>query len=160
MVGGSEDDTLRGASGRDDLTGSGGADIVDGGRGAEEVVGGADRDFVIGGRGADNVFGNGGSDLIVSGSVLLRTVDLESILSEWQSSRDYEERVDNIVDGSGGGVRENGDIFLTVGGDSETVLGDSFDDVSTGGDALDVFFSSVSDDIADNDMDEELFDLG
>jgi Ca2+-binding RTX toxin-like protein len=160
LVGGSEDDTLRGASGRDDLTGSGGADIVDGGRGADEVVGGADRDFVIGGRGADNVFGNGGSDLIVSGSVLLRTVDLESILSEWQSSRDYEERVDNIVDGSGGGVRENGDIFLTVGGDSETVLGDSFDDVSTGGDALDVFFSSVSDDIADNDMDEELFDLG
>lgn len=159
VVGGTAGDILRGASGRDSLTGAAGDDLLHGGRGIDTLIGGSDRDLIVAGGGADDARGNGGADIILSGTTSLRTVDLQAVLAEWQSSREYATRVDNIVDGSGSEDRANGDVFLTTAGDTPTIGSDIHADMSTGGDGLDVFFSSLTLDTTDRAVDEELFDL-
>ena len=124
-----------------------GNDLLSAGQGADLLDAGEGKDFLIGGDGADVLRGRGGQDLMVAGRVGLSTSDLESIHSEWLSDRDYEDRTDNIVDGSGAGVGQNGSAFLLAITQGRTVHDDAAADELEGGAGRDLFFADFDTDL-------------
>ncbi len=147
LFGDDGDDTLLGDSGKDMLFAGAGNDLLSAGQGADLLDAGEGKDFLIGGDGADVLRGRGGQDLMVAGRVGLSTSDLESIHSEWLSDRDYEDRTDNIVDGSGAGVGQNGSAFLLAITQGRTVHDDAAADELEGGAGRDLFFADFDTDL-------------
>src|SRR5262245_25043881 len=121
VIGSSRNDLLVGDDEANLLLGMDGDDRLNGGRGA---------DILVGGLGKDNLQGGLGEDLLIGGSTTYdSTLSGQeawiSIMEEWQSLWDYDDRIDNLT--TEGGF--NGDNFLVWG---DTVLDDNQGDTLTG----------------------------
>jgi Ca2+-binding RTX toxin-like protein len=92
--------------------------VVIGGDGNDDLGGGNKRDILIGGEGGDKIVANAGDDILIAGYTIWDdyTADNEEALchikEEWNSSRTYAQRVDNLRDGSGTLTRANGSYFF------------------------------------------------
>ena len=137
--------------------------VAVGGAGDDVLAGGPGRSVLIGGAGSDILFGGGGQDLLIGGTTDHddSSYALLEILAEWTSSHTLEERVRNIVDGSGtlgGGANES--YYLTEGaggtvhddGATDWLLGGAGTDWMFLNDTLEFFlaFGSASDLIGDD----------
>lgn len=116
--------------------------VVSGGAGSDILTGGPGRSILIGGAGSDILYGGGGQDLLIGGTTDhdLDALALLAILEEWNSGNTLEERVRNIVNGSGTvGGGANGTYYLTddAGG---TVHNDGATDWLLGGSGTDWLF--------------------
>jgi Ca2+-binding RTX toxin-like protein len=135
------DDTIHGAAGNDVLKGDLGNDIVLGGAGDDLVFGSLGRDLVGGGAGADRISGESDDDIVIAGSTLYDANDaaLRAIMAEWTFGRDYDARVGNLTDGSGGSP-VNGSFFL----DLSTVHDDETPDRLSGNTGHDWFHARLT----------------
>ena len=140
---------LYGDAGDDRLNLGNGGGISFGGSGNDHLLGGNSRDVLVGGDGADRIVGNAGDDILIAGMSIYddRFTAPEheeawcAIYHEWtRTDHTYQQRVDNITDGSGTVDRENGPFFLN----SATVLGDNDEDMLTGAAAKDWFFANLT----------------
>lgn len=92
--------------------------VVVGGAGNDILSGGPGRSILIGGEGSDVLIGGGGEDILIGGTTDFDNdaAALLAILAEWNSANTLEQRVRNLVDGSGTtGGGANGSVFLTDG---------------------------------------------
>jgi pectate lyase len=119
-----------GGSGRDVIYGNFGivqtknGQPSDGGEGGQNlIIGGGGSDTIYASQMADGAEGGHGS-ILVAGSTSLNEAALAAILTEWTTTRSYEQKIANIM-GTGSGLRENGDYFLQPG---VTILSDSSED--------------------------------
>jgi Ca2+-binding RTX toxin-like protein len=152
ILAGGGDDRIAAGSGNDIVVGSDGNDRLGGGRG---------RDLLIGGDDADQLRGRKHDDLMIAGTTAFDANHeaLLEILAEWTSSRDFDTRVLNLEDGSGGSERLNGDTFLVTSGAGQSVFDDGDDDRLRGDRGRDWFFASDDDEIRrlrSGDLVEEL----
>jgi Ca2+-binding RTX toxin-like protein len=140
---------LYGDDGDDYLNLGNGGGISFGGNGDDHLVGGTSRDILVGGDGGDRLVGNSGDDLMIASSSLyddrFTRPDHEAawcaIYHEWsRTDHTYQQRVDNIFDGSGTVDRDNGPYFLNT----STVIDDNDEDKLTGSAALDWFFANLA----------------
>lgn len=143
LIGGSGDDTMSAVNTLSSI-------LV--GNGGNDVLTGSDlrRDLLIGGQGSDTLVGRGGDDLLVSGQT---TFDqdasaLRSLLAEWNSSRTYAQRVNNLRGTSVTGTPLNGGTYLQ-NVPTDTLIDDAVSDVLTGGLGNDWFLAMPSDTITD-----------
>lgn len=135
LIGGAGQDVMFGGSGKDQVSGGGGADILVGDSGIDDLSGGSGRDILIGGNGADILTGGDSDDILIGGRTKYdgSQAALKAIMNEWNGSRAYSARVDNIR--TGGGANK------TKKFNSATVRADSGEtDKLTGGDGRDWFF--------------------
>jgi Ca2+-binding RTX toxin-like protein len=148
------DDLLDGGDGNDLLDGGTGADILVGGGGRDVLLGGTGRDFLIGGLGVDYLLGQGGDDFLVGGATAFDGDErsLRAVMAEWASGRSYEERLRNLVDGTGTPDRLNGAAFLNA----STVFDDQVADTLFGGLGRDWFLGFLGDRLIDGKPDERL----
>jgi hypothetical protein len=115
------------------LLGSGGG-IAFGGGGTDILVGGANRDILVGGDGGDVIVGNSGDDVLISALTVYddrfanpsHGLAWASIQAEWNSGRNFADRVRNIRDG-GSGTRLNGVFRLNDGTVNDDAANDMFD---------------------------------
>jgi hypothetical protein len=140
---------LYGDDGNDYLNIGNGGGIAFGGAGDDYLLGGNSRDILVGGDGADRLVGNSGDDLMIASSSIyddrFTRLDHEAawcaIYHEWsRTDHTYQQRVDNIFDGSGTVDRDNGPYFLNT----STVTDDNDEDKLTGSAALDWFFANLA----------------
>jgi len=141
--------------------GGDGADILVGGAGDDLVVGDVGRDFLIGGEGADKLVGDADDDILIGGTYAQagRRPATSAILAEWTSGRTYQQRVDNLRDGSGTATRFNQlrdqdnnlleDFFLSNDRLFKTVYDDFAPDRLTGNAGEDWFFANVDGPVVD-----------
>jgi Ca2+-binding RTX toxin-like protein len=129
------DDLLDGGDGRDRLRGGGGDDVLTGGDRKDRLYGEGGDDLLIGGLGRDRVEGGNGSDLLIGGATAHDAHDaaLRLILTEWASEHSFNQRVANVLDGSGGEGLNEGYILLP------NLLDDEVKDHLLGGDEADLF---------------------
>ena len=73
--------------------------------GDDLLFGNEGRDVLIGGRGGDVLKGSDEDDILISGFTAHDAADsaLLAILDEWRTTRTYEQRVNNLRNGSGSG---------------------------------------------------------
>lgn len=142
LYGRAGNDLLDGGAGQDFLYGEDGNDIQLGGAGNDWVQGDAGRDFLIGGLGNDSVGGGLGDDLLVAGTTSFDAnfTALNTIMAEWTSSRTYTQRVNNLINGSGSLARNNGTTFLAGNFQNDNAI----DSLNGGGD-LDWFLYTAGD---------------
>ena len=149
---------IDGGNGNDNLNGGNGPNIILGGAGDDQSNGGSGRDLLIGGTGADRLVGNAGDDLLIAGMTAYDSnyAVLKILMSEWNSSRSYSQRVYNLSNGTGGGgldastfVSRNNGVYFLIGDDglSQTVFNDNDLDKLTGSAGADWFFANL---VADN----------
>ena len=95
-------DILRGGLGDDRISGSDGADILLGEAGDDSLDGGSSRDVLIGGVGADRLFGGNSGDILIGGTTSHddSNARLQRIRVAWNSGKEYEDRVANIIKSS------------------------------------------------------------
>ncbi len=168
LIGGTGNDTVFGGTGSDTVTAGSGQDKLYGEAGGDLIIGGADNDTVEGGDGRDVLFGgtqvdviNGGNgeDILVSGRSALSVSKLATVLAEWNSSRTYQQRVDNIHDGPAKTPDRLNTRFM-LGPNRPSGNQNTFDDGSTdymSGEAeTDFFFANVGlrDRLLDNTLSE------
>ncbi|HMC09892.1 MAG TPA: calcium-binding protein, partial [Pirellulaceae bacterium] len=157
LLGGDGNDVLDGAVGNDRLYGQAGNDTLIGGVGNNILVGGDGNDvlvarygrnILIGGTGKDTLYGNAADDILVAGSTAHDEDDaaLQAVLTEWTSGNSYEDRVDNIRNGTGA----NGAFVL----DDTTVFDDGVKDTLFGSAARDWFWIGTKDKIKDRAKNE------
>jgi Ca2+-binding RTX toxin-like protein len=158
------DDLLRAGDGEDRVRAGRGNDIVLGEDGDDHVRGAVGRDLLIGGEGADQLRGDGkncdgerdddgagdgqkNQDIMIGGTTDHDDTDeaLQAIIAEWTSARSYEDRVDNLRDGTGSADGENDDVFL----DPMTVFDDDAIDRLHGCGGRDWFFALQDGDSSD-----------
>lgn len=125
---------LFGGDGNDKLRGSDQGDVLVGGEGDDKLDGKKGRDILIGGLGADKLKGHQEEDILISGRTDhdSNLAALCAIHQEWTSANSFEDRVNNIFDGSGGGGA-NGSFFLDA--TTVQVSDGSVDKVNGGQDA-------------------------
>ena len=97
---------------------------------------------MVGGDNEDSLRAGNDADLVISGTVEHPWMQLQSILSEWRSSRAYDARIANIL-GQGTEDRENGDVFLRPGTE---VNADSASDSLFASGGRDWFFNAIGED--------------
>ena len=172
IKGGSGNDILMGESGNDNIWGGDGRDIVIGGIGADRLHGDANDDILIAGFTAFEMEFNQSAPTIYFPSTTRLTIDqqrlaLESILTEWTSTRSYTDRRRNIR-GEGIGARLNGTNYFKVDDNvaaNNTVFDDTSVDTLWGDNGTDWFFanldnaSGVRDDIKDRSNSESQEDI-
>ncbi|HEX5377191.1 MAG TPA: hypothetical protein VFW47_01380 [Phenylobacterium sp.] len=111
IVGGPDDDVLRGRRGNDTLEGMGGDDTAHGGRGRDEIHGGPGDDWLSGDRGDDVLWGDEGADVFHSfpAAGIDRVMDFsvaEGDRIELEPGNTYEirqEGADTVIEIVGGG---------------------------------------------------------
>jgi Ca2+-binding RTX toxin-like protein len=171
-----------GDDGNDKIKGGSGNDGLFGGAGHDLLVGHHGRDLLVGGKGADRIVGNADDDVLVAGytafdyryteyhtqagatlAVVLEQHHEEAIgkiMAEWTSSRLFESRVKNLVDGTGSPEeRSNGEYFLVRGDEADsttTVFDDEDEDKLTGSAGVDWFFFDEDSDHG-TDLKDEAF---
>jgi autotransporter-associated beta strand protein len=136
---------LFGGDGNDTLTGGDGADVLVGGAGADDLDGNDGNNILIGGLGADKLKGGKDNDLLITGYTAFDGSDdaLGAIMAEWNSSRTFAVRVDNLR-GPGSDPRLNGTYFLKSAGPGRTVFDDGVADTWADGKAgLDWYFVNL-----------------
>lgn len=163
ITGGDGHDRIFAGGGNDQVDGGAGHDLLAGGDGAEgandTLLGGSGNDVLIASLGA--IFGNDlldgslGEDLLMSEQLAVARAQeqqvLEAVYSEWISERDYATRIANLS-GSGVGPRNNGNTFLTPGGN---LIHDSQIDTLSGGLDLDWFLHGDNAELTDYDVQNE-----
>jgi uncharacterized delta-60 repeat protein len=133
-----------GGAGNDSIKGGANADILVGGDGDDLLHGQDGRDLLIGSKGADRIIGHADDDILVAGytNYDLDIAALQAILSEWTSTRTYQQRVDNVMGNTTGG---NNGSYILKPYDSQTNNADAtaFDDgdvdILTGNSGQDLF---------------------
>ncbi len=147
LVSGDGNDVLFGGDGQDFLFSGPGNDLLFGQAGDDVLNGDAGRDILIGGEGSDNLNGGAGEDLLLADTTLftddpagLDVIAIVAVYNEWNSSRTYQQRIDNLS-GVGVGASENGPYFLLPG---VTVFGDNSSDTLVGSTEDDWFFYAAT----------------
>ncbi|MFO0943019.1 MAG: MBG domain-containing protein [Pirellulales bacterium] len=173
----SEPTEIWGGNGDDEIKGGSGPDIILGEAGDDNLWGGDGRDIIIGGLGADRIHGDAHDDVLIAGFTLYESsfvtsapsafgnatslthrqhrASLEAILVEWNSTRSYDLRRQNIL-GTGSGPRLNGSNYLRVSNASmtlNTVFDDGAVDKLWGDSGTDWFFANIVGDLG-NVLDE------
>lgn len=149
--GGPGSDIIFGGEGDDRLEGGyegrweEGNDIIIGGAGDDRIEGGRGRDLLIGGLGEDDIRGNSGGDLLIGGFTAYdQSLDaLLSLRAEWTTDRDYEQRINNLRDGTGPILAGTG-IRLNASGPGANVSDDSERDRLLGGSGSDWYFAQLA----------------
>ena len=125
---------LYGGDGNDALKLGHGGGIAFGGLGSDALVGGNQRDILVGGEGSDLLVGNPGDDILISAMTVFdnraNPVHEEAwagVYAEWNSSRAFAERVNNLRDGTGPADRLNGSYFLNDGTIEDDLAADAID---------------------------------
>ncbi len=121
------------------------------GNGGDDVLQGSSaRDILIGGLGADTLRGQGGDDVLIGGysSFDNDVANLKALLAEWNSTRTYTQKVDNLRGGPITGVPLNGTAQLRTTG-SQTVFDDAAVDTIMGSTGNDWFIAALDDLLAD-----------
>ncbi len=117
------------------------------------------RDIVIGGTGADKIKGNKDEDILIGGSTDYDNNHLAAlcaIMDEWtRTDNTFEDRVNNVFDGSGDAGALNGSFTL----ENHVQISDgAVDDLKGGGSDTDWFIASEADgDKSDKLKDGEAF---
>ena len=144
MVGGTSHDTLTGNSVGNVLTGGKGNNILVGLDGADFLIGDTGRDILIGGLGLDELFGGDGDDILIAGRTTndSNPANLNTIRTEWTSTRSYAARIANLRAGVGSPA-----VSLKA---KINVLNDAGENDSVSGGAnSDWYFRAVDDAITD-----------
>jgi Ca2+-binding RTX toxin-like protein len=149
--GGPGSDVIFGGDGDDHLNGGSegrwenGNDIIVGGAGDDRISGGRGRDLLIGGTGEDDIRVNSGGDLLIGGFTAydLSLDTLRRIHKEWTSERSYEERIENLRNGTGPLLAGSG-IQLKGSGAAATVFDDGQQDRLRGGSGSDWYFAQLA----------------
>jgi hypothetical protein len=145
-----------GGAGDDRIKGGDGSDVLIGEQGDDTIYGGDGRDLLIGGAGSDRLHGDDHEDILVAGYTVfdLNRQALDAIMAEWNSSRDYTKRRQNIMGTTNSSFnnRCNGNYFLkfnatsAAAAASDTVFDDGVQDSLWGNDSRDWFlFNSDGD---------------
>lgn len=147
LVGGPGNDLLLGGNGLDYLFGGEGNDMLLGQGGIDILQGEGGRDLLFGGEGLDALKGGEGEDLLISGPTLftddpagLNIEGLGAVYFEWNSSRTYQQRIDNLT-GNGTGERLNGPYFLEPG---QTIFADNQSDLLQGDSGTDWYLLALT----------------
>ena len=153
IKGGDGDDTIFGGDGDDKIDGGKGNDLLIGGAGKDKMKGGEGRDVIIAGTGKDDLKGGKQDDLLIAGPTAFDSdlTSLDFILAEWTSARSYEDRIDNLLNGTGPLLAGTGTKLVTTG-PGQTVFDDAEKDKLKGDQDRDAFFADL--DGLDNDDDE------
>jgi hypothetical protein len=151
-----------GGPGSDALRGGNGGNVLMGGPGNDILYAGSLRDILIGGTGADSIFASGGDDILIAGytnydnstvaNKLTNDLALLKLLGEWNSSRSYDARTANIVNGAGPILGPNGPKLKK----GVTVFDDTQSDWLSGGSGRDWYFANSSDLILGKAANEKL----
>jgi acrosin len=147
VIGGFADDILIGNGGANNLDGNGGDDVIVGSAGNDIINGDAGFDVLIGGAGSDDIQGGGDGDILIGGSTSFGTdiPFLMSISAEWQSTNNYNTRV-NHLRGTVGGGANGGNLLVSAAGAGQTVfVDDGAPDTLGGGAGTDWFFYGGAD---------------
>ena len=147
LLGGDGNDDLKGGgSGGDDgaTDGGGKGDILVGGSGNDNLKGTDGRNILIGGVGKDDLTGGAGDDLLIGGSTYYDThvESLRLIMAEWNSARNYENRMVNLRTSAGPVLGGTG-VRLTTSGMDRTVVEDTDKDTLKGGADRDWYFADL-----------------
>lgn len=133
---------LVGGTGNDKLVAGSGRSVLLGGLGNDILVAGQGRDLLIGGAGADSLFGDG-HDIMVGATTSYDSNQsaLDAISKEWNSSRGYNQRINNLTGqiNKKSPQRLNGNIFLTIA----NVQDDGAMDVLHGGRTHNLFYVTL-----------------
>ena len=136
-----------GDAGDDTLWGGRGVNLLMGGDGNDTLWGGRGRNLLFGGAGKDTLVGGLGDSLLIGGTTTwnptdfsAKSVALQAILNEWDSSATSAVRIAHIT-GQSGGI--NGQTFLNA----STIQDDRLVDSLLGGSAVDLFFQGLGDSI-------------
>lgn len=154
IKGSQADDTIFGGGGDDSIRGGNGNDIILGGDGADTLKGDNGRDVLIGGAGVNSLSGGKNADLLMSYSVGEDLDVLNAIAAEWWSENSYEERVDNLRNGTGTpGGGANGSVYIP-----SVVVADAESDALKGNQGRDYFWALESEvaDLFDNELRDEV----
>ncbi len=150
LDGGSSDDLLNGGTGNDRLYGQSGNDILLGAAGDDSLFGSTGKDLLISGLGADRVYGDSQDDILIGGTTAFDgdPVALDLVILEWSSSRNYADRVNGLLAGTGPtGVRLQPGV---------TVLDDDDQDELRGGRGKDWLFANPDRDVIKHVRDDEV----
>lgn len=152
---------IHGGAGNDVIQGGGGSDVIIGDAGVDVLSGGDGRDILIGGADSDVIAAGDGEDILVAGTTSYdnNSTALSAIQAEWNSSRNYNQRVANIRNGSGTATRLNGSYFLSA---DTTVFDDGSVDVMLGGNGKDLFYYNNDQglrDLTDQAKNETFYDV-
>ncbi len=147
--GGQGDDFIRGGAGSDQLYGEQGIDILLGEDGNDQIFAGDGADLLIGGTGSDQLFGQDGGDLLIAGTTSFDNDDdaLLAIVSEWNRSESYENRIRNLR--MGVGVDNRIKLIASV-----TIQNDNSRDLLNGGSGVNWYFANVFDDVLSKKLNE------
>jgi hypothetical protein len=146
---------IYGDDGNDVLWGGGGPNIISGGNGDDTLYGGACRSILIGGDGNDTLLGGIAQSILIGKSTIYDANDLAlfAILNEWNSSANYETRINHIIGVTGG---LNGSYFFNTA----TVHNEFSNDLLVGGNRpKDLFFKGLGDVIWNRLSDERKVSL-
>ncbi len=151
---------LIGGSGSDTIQAFAVASVLVGNSGNDQLTGSAlRRDLLIGGLGSDTLNGSGGDDILLGGSSAFdhdATV-LKSLLQEWNTSRSYLQRVNNLRGTELYGTPLNGKNYLR-NSPTDTIFDDGELDTMLGGGGRDWFLKSSTDSLVDLALGELLDD--
>lgn len=151
--GGTSHDALFGESGNDEIRGNNGNDLLDGGSGNDRLFGEVGNDAILGGDGSDQLDGSWGQDLLIGGlgydqlnggecdDLLIggtTTFDnnfgaLQQVMSEWGKTTSMADRLNNLTNGVGSGIRLRKSV---------EVQDDGIIDCLYGGNGADALFAS------------------
>lgn len=154
---------IDGGDGDDRLRGGGGPSVLLGGAGNDILIGGNGRSVLIGGLGANTLVGQGAEDILIGGrtafdSDLAAWRALDAILSEWNSSRDFATRVQNLRGGTSPVLQPSWSLSTEGKGAGATVFNDLDIDIMTGGTGMDWFFADLGRDRITDKKPDELID--
>jgi Ca2+-binding RTX toxin-like protein len=107
-----------GGSGNDMVIGGGGPTVFAGGDGNDTLLGGGGRNILIGGNGSDFLYGGSNQDILIGGRTIhdANAAALLALLAEWNSGHSLQNRIRNLLDGSGSVPGLNGTYFLSLDG--------------------------------------------
>lgn len=97
--------------------------VAVGGAGTDILTGGPARSILIGGEGTDLLYGGSSQDILVDGRINNddNAAALLSLLAEWNSGHTFQQRVRNLIDGSGGVPGLNGTNYLAPAGNDGAI---------------------------------------
>jgi serralysin len=152
--------TLNGGDGNDILIG--GNDILSGRDGNDTLNVTSGKNILIGGNGSDTLNGGNSEDLIIGARYILESDSfaLRSLLDEWESDSNYDDRVRHLLGTKSGG--SNGNFTLT----SSTIKEDGAKDSLRGNAGRDWYLANRNgrppqnrDNISDKDKDSIFTDI-
>ena len=124
------DNILGSAAGGDSITGGNAGGILVAHNSSNTVTAGAGRSLVIGGSGTNTIVGGAADDILINGSTSYdgNIAILQSILTTWQSSQTYAQRLASLQAAGPNLLKVGTTVFLTPGPTSGTLRGNAGQD--------------------------------